>query len=262
MSNRAPRKPPLNTLTVITPLLTGFAALALWECVVRWQAIPPYILPGPLQVLETLWADRAILAPALCVTLWTTAQALGLAVVGGAALALLFSRSRLLSAGLYPFAVVLQVTPVIAIAPLLLVWLEPGSAVLVCAFLVAFFPVLSNTSAGLQAIDPGLDELFRLYGASRWQRLLRLEAPSAAPHFLAGVRIAGGLALIGAIVAEIAAGAAGQGSGLAWRIVEAGYRLNIPRMFAALLLISVSGVLIHAGLSLLTRWLPQRRSMG
>ncbi|GHE59396.1 ABC transporter permease [Camelimonas fluminis] len=257
MNGRTSRFSP--ALPLLTPLLTGLAALALWELAVRWGAIPPYILPGPVQVLQTLWSDRAILLPALGVTLWTTLEALALAVAGGASLALLFSRSRLLSAALYPFAVVLQVTPVIAIAPLLLVWLEPGSAVLVCAFLVAFFPVLSNTAAGLQAIDPGLDELFRLYGASRWQRLVRLEAPTAAPHFLAGLRIAGGLALIGAIVAEIAAGAAGQGSGLAWRIVEAGYRLNIPRMFAALLLISVSGVLIHAGLSLLTRLLPGQR---
>lgn len=249
--------PKLRLLRVAAPLLTGLAALALWELAVRIWAIPPYILPGPIQVLQTLWTDRATLAPALVVTLWTTAQALALAVVGGTALALLFSRSRLLSASLYPFAVVLQVTPVIAIAPLLLIWLEPRAAVLACAFLVAFFPVLSNTTAGLASVDPSLSELFRLYGASRWQRLIRLEAPSAAPHFFAGLRIAGGLALIGAIVAEIAAGTAGQGSGLAWRIVEAGYRLNIPRMFAALLLISVSGVLIHAGLSLLS-WLALR----
>lgn len=247
----------LGALRIVAPVITGLAALAFWELMVRWQDVPPYILPGPLLVLGTLWNDRAILAPALLATLWTTAGALALAVTGGTALALLFSRSRLLSTSLYPFAVVLQVTPVIAIAPLLLVWLEPGAAVLVCAFLVAFFPVLSNTTAGLASVDPGLSEMFRLYGASRWQRLVRLEAPSAAPHFFAGLRIAGGLALIGAIVAEIAAGAAGQGSGLAWRIVEAGYRLNIPRMFAALLLISAAGVLIHAGLSLLS-WVVLR----
>ncbi|MFC0284271.1 ABC transporter permease [Camelimonas abortus] len=243
------------------PLAAGAAALALWELAVRWQAIPPYILPGPLLVLRTLVADWGILGPALATTLATTAKALALAVAGGVAMALLFSRSRLIAASLYPFAVVLQVTPVIAIAPLLLVWLEPGAAVLACAFLVAFFPVLSNTTAGLSAVDPGLAELFRLYGASRWQRLLRLEAPSAAPHFFAGLRIAGGLALIGAVAAEIAAGAAGQGSGLAWRIVEAGYRLNIPRMFAALLLISLAGVAIHAGLSGLS-WLALRRRGG
>lgn len=245
------------TLHVIAPVAAGLIALLLWEALVRWRQIPPYILPGPLLVLQTLWRDWPTLAPALAVTLSTTAKALGLAVAGGVALALLFSRSRLVSASLYPFAVVLQVTPVIAIAPLLLIWLAPDGAVLACAFLVAFFPVLSNTTAGLASVDPGLRELFRLYGAGPWRRLLRLEAPSAAPHFFAGLRIAGGLALIGAVAAEIAAGTAGQGSGLAWRIVEAGYRLNIPRMFAALLLISLAGVGIHAALSGLS-WLALR----
>ena len=178
---------------------------------------------------------------------------------GGVALALAFRLWRPLERAFFPFAVVMQVTPIIAIAPLLLVYLSSGQAVLVCAFLVAFFPILSNTALGLASADHNLIDLFDLYGASSWQQLLLLRLPSALPYFLGGLRIGGGLALIGAIVAEIAAGSAGSGSGLAFRIVESGFRLNIPRMFAALFLISLAGILIFVfftGVSylLLHRW--------
>ena len=158
----------------------------------------------------------------------------------------------------YPFAVILQVTPIVAIAPLLLVYLDAGTAMLVCAFIVAFFPILSNTTLGLASTDPNLRNLFKLYGAGRWRELLLLRVPSALPYFLGGLRIGGGLALIGAVVAEIAAGSAGQGSGLAYRIVESGYRLNIPRMFAALLMISFTGIVIYAVLALLSHLLLRR----
>jgi NitT/TauT family transport system permease protein len=193
------------------------------------------------------------------VTLRITAEALAAAILGGVALAMLFAQSRLVERAFFPFAVVMQVTPVIAIAPLLLIYLSASTAVLVCAFLVAFFPILSNTALGLASADHNLLDLFQLYGAARWQQLLWLRVPSALPYFLGGLRIGGGLALIGAIVAEIAAGSAGQGAGLAYRIVESGFRLNIPRMFAALLLISVAGIMIYLVLTafshlLLRRW--------
>jgi NitT/TauT family transport system permease protein len=194
----------------------------------------------------------------LWATLRTTALALALAVGGGVALAILFAQWRWLERSFFPFAVVLQVTPIIAIAPLLLVYLEPGTAVLVCAFLVAFFPILSNTALGLASADHNLRDLFRLYGASRWQQLRLLRLPSAMPYFLGGLRIAGGLSLIGAIAAEIAAGAAGRGAGLAYRIVEAGYRLNIPRMFAALVLISLAGIAIYLALEAVSRFVLRR----
>ena len=171
---------------------------------------------------------------------------------GGVLVAILFSQSRLIEFALYPFAIILQVTPVVAIAPLLLIYLPQPLAILACAWIVAFFPVLANTTLGLNSVDHNLVALFELYKASRWQLLWNLKLPSALPQMLAGLRIAGGLSLIGAVVAEIAAGSAGAGSGLAYRIAESGYRLNIPRMFAALLLLSAAGVVIFFALSALS----------
>jgi NitT/TauT family transport system permease protein len=236
----------------------GLGVLA-WDLVVRLNGIPPYILPGPGLVLSTLVSDWPVLSSSLAVTLTTTLAGLALAVVGGIALAVLFNQSRLVEYSLYPYAVILQVTPVIAIAPLLLIYLPQPAAVLACAWIVAFFPVLANTTLGLNSVDHNLIDLFQLYGASRWRVLAHLKLPAALPHMLGGIRIAGGLALIGAVVAEIAAGTAGAGSGLAYRIVESGYRLNIPRLFAALLLLSVTGIVMFFALSLashlvLRRW--------
>ena len=195
----------------------------------------------------------------LLVTLTTTFEGFVLAAVGGIGLAILFSQSRLIGYSLYPYAVILQVTPVVAVAPLLLIYLPQPLAVLACAWIVAFFPVLANTTLGMASVDHNLIALFELYKATRWQMLWQLKLPAALPQMLAGLRIAGGLSLIGAVVAEIAAGSAGAGSGLAYRIAESGYRLNIPRMFAALLLLSAAGVAIFFTLSLvnylcLRRW--------
>jgi NitT/TauT family transport system permease protein len=240
------------------PALVLAATLGAWEAFVRQGDVPSFVLPAPSLVAATLAADRATLLPALLVTLRITALALGAAVAGGVGLALLFSQWKWVERSVLPFAIVLQVTPVVAIAPLLLVYLDPSTAVLVCAFLVAFFPVLSNTALGLASTDRNLLDLFRLYGASRMQALWLLRLPSALPYFLGGLRIGGGLALIGAIVAELAAGAAGKGAGLAFRIVEAGYRLNIPRMFAALVLISLLGIAIFSALSLLSSLVLRR----
>jgi NitT/TauT family transport system permease protein len=249
------------------PALVFAVMIAAWEAVVRLAAIPPFVLPAPSLIAQTLVNDWSLLSASLWVTLRVTALALALATSVGVALAILFSQWRWLERSFFPVAVILQVTPIIAIAPLLLVYLEPGSAVLACAFLVAFFPILSNTALGLASADHNLRDLFDLYGASRWQQMALLRLPSALPYFLGGLRIAGGLALIGAIAAEIAAGAAGQGAGLAYRIVEAGYRLNIPRMFAALVLISVAGVVIYLALEgvsrlLLRRWHDSTRARG
>jgi NitT/TauT family transport system permease protein len=226
--------------------------------VVHVGNIPPYVLPGPWLVFSTLVSDWAMLSAALVVTLITTLQGFLLAVVGGVGLAVLFNQSRVVEYSLYPYAVILQVTPVVAIAPLLLVYLPQPAAVLACAWIVAFFPVLANTTLGLNSVDHNLVDLFRLYGATRLQVLWQLKLPAALPYILGGLKIAGGLSLIGAVVAEIAAGSAGAGSGLAYRIVEAGYRLNIPRMFAALLLLSLAGVVIFFALSVLSHLLLRR----
>ena len=234
------------------------AGVLLWDLVVRAFAIPPFVLPAPGLVLTTLVADGGLLWNSLLVTLLTTFEGFALAALGGIGLAILFNQSRLVEYSFYPYAVILQVTPVVAIAPLLLIYLPQPLAVLACAWIVAFFPVLANTTLGLNSIDHNLLALFDLYKASRWQVLWNLKLPSALPQTLAGLRIAGGLSLIGAVVAEIAAGSAGAGSGLAYRIAESGYRLNIPRMFAALLLLSLAGVAIFYALSAIS-YLALRR---
>src|SRR5438105_3064070 len=238
------------------PLAVGAVLLALWEIVVRVEGIPPYILPGPLSVAETLWTDGPSLLGSLLVTLRITLAALAAAAILGGGIALLFSLSRILALSLFPYAVILQVTPIVAIAPLIIIWVrEPFLALLVCAWIVAFFPVVANTTVGLNSADRNLLALFRLYGASRGQTLLHLRMPTALPYFLAGLRISGGLALIGAVVAEFVAGTGGAETGLAFRILEAGYRLAIPRLFAALFLLSVTGIIIYLLLDFLSRLL-------
>ena len=243
----------------LAPLVLTALAIGAWDLLVRLNQIPPYILPGPALVVRSLVSDWPTLWPSLLVTLRITAMALLAATAGGVGLAVLFSLSRSIELSLFPFAVVLQVTPIVAIAPLILIYVDNTDlALLTCAWIVAFFPILSNTTLGLNSADHNLRDLFQLYRASRWQQLTLLRMPAAMPYFLGGLRIAGGLALIGAIVAEFAAGTAGTGSGLAYRILEAGYRLNIPRMFAALLLISLTGIAIFLACTLLQHLLLRR----
>jgi NitT/TauT family transport system permease protein len=240
------------------PIVVLALVVFCWDLLVRAFAIPPYVLPSPGLVLATLIADAGLLWRSLLVTLTLTFEGFLLAAVGGILLAIAFNQWRLVDYSLYPYAVILQVTPIVAIAPLLLIYLPQPLAVLVCAWIVAFFPVLANTTLGLNSVDHNLLALFELYKASRWQVLWNLKLPSALPQMLTGLRIAGGLSLIGAVVAEIAAGSAGAGSGLAYRIAESGYRLNIPRMFAALLLLSLAGVAIFFALSAIS-YLALRR---
>jgi NitT/TauT family transport system permease protein len=246
-------------LKIIAPLAVGLLFLGFWEAVVRVENIPRYILPGPLLVAETLWTDGPSLLGSLVITLRITGAALIAAAVIGGAIALLFARSRVLEISLFPYAVILQVTPIVAIAPLIIIWVHNTFlALLLCAWIVAFFPIVSNTTLGLNSADRNLIELFRLYGASRWQALWQLRLPAALPYFLGGLRISGGLALIGAVVAEFVAGTGGAETGLAFRILESGYRLQIPRLFAALVLLSLTGIAIYGALSLLS-WLLLRR---
>lgn len=243
----------------IAPVLTGLFMLALWEGLVRAMGIPPYILPGPILVAKTLVSDWGTLWPALLVTLRITLQALAAAVVVGVSLALLFSLSRWIELSLFPYAIILQVTPIVAIAPLIIAWVDDVNvSLLICAWLVAFFPILSNTVLGLRSVDRNLLDLFELYGASRWRTLVDLRLPAALPYFLGGLRISGGLALIGAVVAEFVAGSGGRESGLAYRILESGYQLKIPRMFAALVLISLAGIAIYLLLALVSHLLLRR----
>ena len=237
------------------PAVFALLTLGVWEAAVRLGGVPGYILPGPGAIGLAFAAAPGLLLGSLGSTLVVTGVALVLSVGLGVGLAVVMASSRLARAAVLPWAVALQVTPVVAIAPLIIVWVgEPFVALVVCATIVAFFPVFSNTAAGLASAPAELVDLFRLSGAGRWQTLWLLRLPAAVPLFLAGLRISGGLALVGAVVAEFVAGSGGFASGLAYRILEAGYRLQIPRMFAALALLSAAGIAINAGLG----WVERR----
>ena len=250
-----------GALKYILPAALGVIALALWELLVRQYQVPVFLLPAPSAIWPAFTENFASLMGSLWVTLQVTWIAFAIALAGGLALAVVFSQSRTAENALFPYAVILQVTPIVAIAPLILIWVgfeHVERAAVVIALIVAFFPILSNATVGLRSVDPGLVDLFRLYGASRWQILWRLQFPSALPYILAGMKISGGLALIGAVVAEFAAGS-GTATGLAWRIVEAGNRLEIAKMFAALALLSFAGIVNFYALTglewlLLHRW--------
>ncbi|RUM02077.1 ABC transporter permease [Rhizobium chutanense] len=246
-------------LRISIPFLVIALLILIWSVYVKLSGVPPYILPGPAAVANALVTDWGTLAPALWVTTKITFLSLMLALVGGVGFAIFLVQSRWIELAFYPLAVILQVTPVVAISPLILIYAPSTQvALLICAFLVAFFPILSNMVQGLKSVDHNLINLFELYGASRWQTLFFLKLPAAQPYFMTGLRIGGGLALIAAVVAEFAAGSAGAGSGLAFRLLEAQYRLNIPRLFAALLLLSLLGVAIFAVTSFIS-WLALYR---
>ena len=251
------------------PIGVGIAFILLWHALVVLNEVPPYIVPSPFLVMATLMQDWELLSGSLLVTLQVTGAALAIAVMLGVALSILFVQSRLIEASLLPYAVILQVTPLVAIAPLIIIWVdEPRTALVICATVASIFPVIANTTVGLRSVDPGLLDLFRMYGASRVQTLMRLRIPSAAPYFFAGLRVAAALALIGAVVAEFVAGTGGTQSGLAYQILMAGLQLNIPRLFAALILITLTGIALFLLVTALAkiflrRWheseLPQER---
>lgn len=242
------------------PLLVMLATLAAWEAAVRVAGVPNYLLPGPVAIAAACAADPWGLLAALISTLAVTAAALLAATLLGTLLAAATALSRWARALIAPWAIALQVTPVVAIAPLIIVWVgDPFASLVVCATIVAFFPVYAGTVAGLAATPPELLDLFRLNGAGRWQELRLLRLPAALPYFLSGLRVSGGLALVGAVVAEFVAGSGGFASGLAYRILEAGYRLQVPRMFAALALLALAGMAINAGLGAAERRLLRDR---
>lgn len=223
-----------------------------WEWAARTGLLPPFLLPAPSRIALVLAGDFPAFASAWLATLKLALVALALAVASGVAGAAAFALLPRLERALLPLVVALQVTPVVAVAPLLLVVFDdPWWASLCCAWLVALFPLLSSTLSGLRAADPGLLELFSLYGAKPLQRLRWLLLPTSLPYFLSGLRVGAGLALIGAVVAEFAAGAAGRDTGLASRLLEAMFRTDMPRMYAALALIMATGLLLYGAVALL-----------
>jgi NitT/TauT family transport system permease protein len=243
----------------LLPLAIMVFAIWLWDRICVWNEIPRYILPRPGEVLATLYSDAGLLFGSLLTTLRITFLSLLLAVLGGVGLAVLFAQSKWVEMSFFPFAVILQVTPIVAVFPLINIYVDNQTAkLLLCAWIVAFFPILSNTTLGLNSVDRNLIDLFKLNGATKWQQLWHLRLPAAMPYFLGGLKIAGGLSLIGAVVAEFVAGSSGQSSGLASRIIEAGYRLNAPRLFAALILISFTGIVIFLVLSLVSHLILRR----
>ncbi len=240
---------------VALPVSVGIVLLVVWQGIVTALHVPPYLVPSPWLMVRTLATDWHVLGLALLSTLRVTLLAFALATLLGVGISFLFVQSRLIETALFPFAVLLQVTPIVAVAPLIIIWVKnPMAAMVVCAALVALFPIISNTTLGLRSIDPDLRNYFVLNRATRWQQLVRLRIPGALPYFFAGLRISSGLALIGAVVAEFVAGTGGTGAGLAYEILQAGFQLDIARMFAALLLISLAGV----GLFSLMAWLSKR----
>ena len=239
---------------ILAPFVVAAIVLGAWQAWVALARIPQYLVPSPLVVAHALYADRALLLHSLGITLGVALAALALATLAGTATALVFAQSRWIEASLFPYAILLQVTPIVSIAPLVIIWVrDTWLALVICATVVAIFPVISNTTLGLRSVDPGLADLFRLARASRWQTLWRLRVPSALPYFFAGLSIASVLALIGAVVAEFVAGTGGQGAGLAYQILLAGIQLDIPRLFAALALIALAGVALFVAMATLSR---------
>ncbi|WP_286831305.1 MULTISPECIES: ABC transporter permease [Kordiimonas] len=246
---------------VLLPSAAFLLMIFLWKVSIEVFEIPKFILPIPEAVWAAFFANFGSLVEALGATLKVTFIALSAAVFSGVMLALLFSLSRSFEMTFYPFAVVLQVTPIVSVAPLVLIWVgidHVDRALVIIAWLAAFFPILANMSAGLRSVDRHLDDLFTLYGASRWQRFWRLSWPTAMPYLLASLKISGGLALIGAVVAEFVAGSGGA-TGLAWRILEAGNRLQVEKMFAGLVLLSIAGVAIFYFFTALEWFILKRR---
>ncbi|MFT3814406.1 MAG: ABC transporter permease [Acidovorax sp.] len=239
---------------VLLPALVGVVLLIVWQAVVTVLELPPYLVPSPVLMLQTLIRDGAPLGWSLWVTVKITLLAFALATVIGVLISFLFVQSRLIETALFPYAVLLQVTPIVAVAPLIIIWVkDPVLSMVICAALVALFPIISNTTLGLRSVEPDLLAYFKLNRATRLQVLVRLRIPSALPYFFGGLRISCGLALIGAVVAEFVAGTGGQGAGLAYQILQAGFQLDIPRMFAALLLISLTGVALFVLMAWCTR---------
>ena len=235
--------------------MVAVVLVAVWQGLVVGFKLPPFLVPSPARVAEVMVTDAGLLFGALFNTLKITLLAFACATVLGVAIAFAFVQSRAIETALFPYAVLLQVTPIVAIAPLIIIWVkDPTLSLVVCATLVALFPIIANTSLGLRSVDPGLLAYFRLNRATRWQTLVRLRVPSALPYIFGGLRISSGLALIGAVVAEFVAGTGGTGTGLAYQILQAGYQLNIPRMFAALALIALAGVCLFAAMAALSRW--------
>ena len=247
-------------LSFLAPIFTFILLLCSWELVGSFQNIPKYILPAPTDIFSSILLNYEDLLLSTFITFRITILAFLIASFLAIFIAILFSQSKIIELSLYPIAVIFQVTPVVAIAPLILIWVGLDNAeyaILILAIIVAFFPVLANTNLGIRSVEKNLSELFSLYEATRFKRLFKLQLPYALPFILTGMKTSIGLALIGAVVAEFVAGS-GTSTGLAWRIIEAGNRLDVPKLFAALILLVVLGIILFLLMSLIEKLLLRR----
>ncbi|MCC3704076.1 ABC transporter permease [Rouxiella badensis] len=239
---------------ILYPTLVAVAVILLWQGWVSYFKIPQFLVPSPMVMLESLWINLGSLMMSLLYTLKITVISFLLSIVIGALVAFVLVQNRFVETALFPYIVFLQVTPIVAIAPLIIIWVKDTTlSLVVCSTLMAVFPIISNTTQGLRSVSPGLLSYFQLSHASRLQILLRLRIPSALPYFFGALRISSGLSLIGAVVAEFVAGTGGNNTGLAYQILQAGYQLDIPLMFAALLLISLTGIALFGVMSWISR---------
>jgi NitT/TauT family transport system permease protein len=241
---------------ILAPVIFGILALGLWQFGCRAFSVPIYLLPAPTDIAQCLLYNWPALLHALGNTLSVTLTAFILAVFLGVAAAFMLVQSRWIEMALLPYAVLLQATPVVAVAPLIIILIKNTSlALIACTTVIALFPIITNTTIGLRSADPALLANLRMNNVGRTQTLWRLRLQSALPFFMVGLRISSGLAFIGAVVAEFIAGAGGRGAGLAYVILQSSFQLDIPRIFASLLLIGLTGLALFGTMAALNRLL-------
>jgi len=253
-----PEKTRVRSL-LVPPLVTFFAIVVLWEVSVRVLAVPKFLVPPPSAVLDALVADTPALAAAMTTTAEGALAGFALSTLVGVGAGLVLSLSRIIERGLYPYALFLQTVPIVAIAPLLVLWFGPGfRAVAVSAFIVSVFPVIANTLSGIRSVDPRLRDLFRLYGARRFDAMFKLELPFALPSIATGLSVASGLSVIGAIVGEFVAGFSEGRAGLGITVLAAYRQLRTDLLFAAVMLASLLGLGLFAVVNLASAFVLHR----
>jgi NitT/TauT family transport system permease protein len=237
----------------VPPVGAFIVFLALWQLVVTSLQVPRYLLPTPTDIAVSATEHASDLLVALTSTFVSAVLGFGLSIVVGMLAALVMSQNKLLERSLYPYAILLQTIPIVAIAPLIVIWVGAGApAVVIISFLISLFPIITNTTAGLTSTDHNLMSMFDLYNANFWQRMIKLKLPFALPYVMTGLRISSGLAVIGAIVGEFIAGIGGLRGGLGYVIISAANRLDMPYLFASALTSSLLGIIIFIGISLIS----------
>jgi NitT/TauT family transport system permease protein len=246
---------------VALPPAAFFAlVVAAWQAATTLWEIPAYLVPSPERVLAAAREHAADLASASWMTAGGALAGFVLSLAAGTALGLVFSQSKIVARSIFPYAIFLQTVPIVAIAPLVVMWFGNGfSGVVAVSFILSLFPIITNATAGLTTVDPQLVDLFTIYNASRWQTLTRLRLPNAVPYLVTGAKISCGLSVIGAIVGEMFAGYGTDSFGLGYLISMTSRNLDTAYAFAAviastLLSIAIFVAVTSIGASVLARW--------